>query len=594
MEKNVAIEVKSLNKKFKSGYGIFDVNFEVEYGKVFGYLGPNGAGKSTTLRILLGFMKADSGNSLLQYDIKDTKKPSIEQLVSYDSWTDSHKIQRKLGYVPGEIAFPIHMTGIELLKQIFKLRNMDDWEIVKKYIEYWEFNPNMKIKKMSKGMKQKVALIIAWMHNPDIIVLDEPTTGLDPLMQDKFIKLVKKSKDEGKAIILSSHIFSEIEKTCDYVSIIKRGKIISTINIKDIQYNDEKKYEVCFKNNINYETINSPNWEIIDVEKNSIFVLIKNENINKFISLLSKNEISFIKEHPLNLEQYFMKYYKNEITKDVVKINNTYKPKKRTSKNCKVSLELLRDTSRKSIWLWTFMTFVPVLMILIAFAVLLTNPSISSQIESGKTTWNILISNMVVKMVASTTGIVYMLLLIYILISGNGLIASEVEKGTLVNLLTTNQSRKSIILSKMFTFLAFITLSCLIVYLTTLLGITLTGHVASVDLSLITIYFIGLYLLLVMISSISFISSCYFNKSAYSLSAAGGIAILFYIFYFISQIDDSVSFFKYLTLNSLYNPSFQSKSEIKSYLGQYFVMGIISISLYTSGYFIFRKKDLPL
>ncbi|WP_269077215.1 ABC transporter ATP-binding protein [Spiroplasma taiwanense] len=186
------------------------MNFLVKKGAVFGYLGPNGAGKSTTIRSLMGFIKPNSGASKI-LDL-NKKTENIEEIISYDSWTDSDKIQKIIGYVPGEIAFPENMTGIELLKMVFKLRNMSDWNDVKKQIYYWKFDPSLKIKKMSKGMKQKLALCIAWMHNPDIIILDEPTTGLDPLMQEKFVNLVKKSKKEGKTIILSSHIFSEIEK----------------------------------------------------------------------------------------------------------------------------------------------------------------------------------------------------------------------------------------------------------------------------------------------------------------------------------------------------------------------------------------------
>ncbi|ASP27933.1 ABC transporter ATP-binding protein [Spiroplasma corruscae] len=594
MKTNIAIEVTDLNKKFKSGYGIENINFKVEYGKVFGYLGPNGAGKSTTLRILMGFIKSDSGKSSIHYFKENNKEISIDELISYDSWTDSQKIQKKLGYVPGEIAFPIHMTGTELLKQVFKLRNMTNWDVVKKYIEYWEFNPNIKIKKMSKGMKQKVALIIAWMHNPDVIVLDEPTTGLDPLMQDKFIKLVKKTKEEGKAIILSSHIFSEIEKTCDYVSIIKRGKIISTINIKDIQYNDEKKYEISFKNKLGEKELESNDWKILETEKNSIYLVIENNKINTLLKKLSSYEVEFIKEHPLDLEQYFMKYYQNEVEKDVINTDNEYIPKKTNGKEHKISLELIKDTSKKSVYLWLFMTLLPILMIITSFIVVLNNPNFIEQINNGKTTWDMVINNLVVKLIASTTGIVYLLMLVYILVTGNGLIASEVEKGTLVNLLTTNQSRKSVVLSKIFTFVSYLSLSCLLFYITTIIGIISTGHSENINYAVITLYFVGLFLLLLMMSSISFIASSYFNKSAYSLSFAGGIIILFYVLFFIAQIDESVNFFKYLTLNTLYRTDYNKTNELIKYLPQDIVMLLISIGLYTSGYFIFIKKDLPL
>ncbi len=587
---NKAIEVKNLNKKFKSGYGIFDINFTVEYGKVFGYLGPNGAGKSTTIRSLMGFIKADSGSSNITY--KNKNEELINDIVSYDSWVDSNKVQRNLGYVPGEISFPIHMTGIDLLKQIFRLRNMSDWNDVRKLIDYWEFNPNMKIKKMSKGMKQKVALVIAWMHNPDIIVLDEPTTGLDPLMQDKFVKLVQKSKEEGKAIILSSHIFSEIEKTCDYVAIIKRGKIVSTVDVKDIQYNEEKTYEIKFKNEVDEQKIISHKWKVKSFENNIMFVVVENKDINDFIQTISHNDIEFIKEHPLDLEQYFMKYYQNEIEKDVIeKLDNI--ELKSGAKKSFVSFELIKDTSRKSFWLWFFMTIIPTIMSIVVFSVMFNNQSVLDKVASG-VSWEIIINGAITSLITSTTGIAYLLILVYLLVTGNSLVAGEVEKGTMVNLLTTNQSRKSVLLTKMLTHISFLVLSIFILFITSISTIGILGKGSEINFGLIGMYFIGLFLIILLMSSISFLSSCYFNKSAYSLATAGGIAIIFYVLYFVSKINESVEFLKYFSLNTLFTIDYTEVGQVGKYLGQYLSMFILSIGLYTTSYFVFTKKDLPL
>ncbi|AKX33896.1 ABC transporter ATP-binding protein [Spiroplasma litorale] len=325
--KNNINKIENLEKKFKSGYGIENINFIVKPGRVFGYLGPNGAGKSTTIRSLMGFIKPNSGSSI----IKKRNENEIENIISYDSWNDKDHTQKIIiGYVPGEIAFPQHMTGLNLLKMVFKLRNMTNWEIVKQNILYWEFDPNLKIKKMSKGIKQKLALVIAWMHNPDIIILDEPTTGLDPLMQEKFIALVKKSKNEGKVIIMSSHIFSEIEKTCDTVAIIKKGKIVSLIDIEDIKYNNEKTYEVKFIKDMKVETIESNLWKI-DSFKDNIFIFnVKNKNVNNFLEFISKQKVEFLKEHPLDLEKYFMTYYENEVStlvkENIDKFEHNIKP----------------------------------------------------------------------------------------------------------------------------------------------------------------------------------------------------------------------------------------------------------------------------
>ncbi|QEH62038.1 ABC transporter ATP-binding protein [Spiroplasma chinense] len=600
--KKEAIVVENLNKRFKSGYGVFDINFNVQYGKVFGYLGPNGAGKSTTIRSLMGFIKPDSGTSTVMIEnVADAKQEQnedslIAQLTQFDSWTDANKVQRNIGYVPGEIAFPIQMTGIELLKQIFKLRNMTNWDDVRKYIDYWEFNPNMKIKKMSKGMKQKVALVIAWMHNPDIIVLDEPTTGLDPLMQEKFVKLVQKSKEEGKAIILSSHIFSEIERTCDYVSIIKRGKIISTIDIKDIQYNDEKTYEVKFKSKVDKKTFDNKNFEVKSFENNTLTVVVENKHINDFIKLVSGFDLEFIKEHPLNLEQYFMKYYQNEIETDVVDSLDNIELKSSNKKSI-ISFELIKDTIRKSAGLWFFMTALPTIMIIIAFSVLINNPNLPVQVSpeaANGLTWNQILMQTSQGLITSSTGISYLLLLVYVLVTGNSLVASEVDKGTMVNLLTTNQSRKSVILTKMLTFINSLFVSILIQFLATTITVSAWGQGANLDFGVLAMNYLGLFLILFAVSAIAFFSSTWFNKSSASIGAAAGIAILFYVLYFVSMIDDSVAFFKYFSLNTLFNVDYTSVGQVGKYLAQYLVLLGVGIGLYVGSYFVFTKKDLPL
>ncbi|MBR5504153.1 MAG: ATP-binding cassette domain-containing protein, partial [Methanobrevibacter sp.] len=164
------ISIENFTKDYGDNKGVFDVSLSIEQGEVYGYLGPNGAGKSTTLRHLMGFSKPDLGNL------------SISDL---DCWKDKTTIKKDVGYLPGEIALPDDMTGMEYLKLIDKLRKTNDLTYAYELIEYFEIDTSVKIKSMSKGMKQKIAIIMAFMHNPQILLLDEPTSGLDPLMQEK-------------------------------------------------------------------------------------------------------------------------------------------------------------------------------------------------------------------------------------------------------------------------------------------------------------------------------------------------------------------------------------------------------------------------
>ena len=216
-KKNI-ISVRNLTKDYGNNQGVFDISFDVKQGEVFGFLGPNGAGKTTTIRNLLGFIKGDAGNC---------------SILDLDCWKNPSEIQKNIGYVAGEIALPDSVNGQKLIEQIAKMRGCTLARATE-LCEYFDINPKNKIKRMSKGMKQKIALVLAFMHEPEIILLDEPTSGLDPLMQEKFCDLILREKKRGKTILLSSHIFSEVEKTCDRVIIIKQGKIITEVEMKDV------------------------------------------------------------------------------------------------------------------------------------------------------------------------------------------------------------------------------------------------------------------------------------------------------------------------------------------------------------------------
>lgn len=213
---NDAIAIRHLTKDYGMNKGVFNVTLSIGHGETYGYLGPNGAGKTTTMRHLMGFCKPQYGTVC------------IEGMVC---WHEQKKIQKRVGYLPGEISFPDDMTGISYLKLITQMRNSSDFSYAKNLLERFEVNPVMRFRNMSKGTKQKIGIVAAFMHDPQILLLDEPTNGLDPLMQNIFIELVLEEKKKGKTILLSSHIFSEIEKTCDRVGMIRNGELIRETTI---------------------------------------------------------------------------------------------------------------------------------------------------------------------------------------------------------------------------------------------------------------------------------------------------------------------------------------------------------------------------
>lgn len=227
-----AISIENLVRDYGNGKGVFDISFHVNQGEAFGFLGPNGAGKTTTIRHLMGFLKPRSG------------KCTIDGL---DCWSGRDKVQARLGYIPGEISFFDDMSGAEFLRFIAEYRKLGTQNRKEELLERFELDPKSKIKKMSKGMKQKIGIVAAFMHDPDILILDEPTSGLDPLMQNRFIDLVAEEKKHGKTILMSSHMFEEVERTCDRIGIIRNGRMVAVDYAKALRERHTRSYTVTLE-----------------------------------------------------------------------------------------------------------------------------------------------------------------------------------------------------------------------------------------------------------------------------------------------------------------------------------------------------------
>ncbi len=228
-----AIQIENLVRDYGDGKGVFDVSFHVDQGEAFGFLGPNGAGKTTTIRHLMGFLKPRAG------------KCTIDGM---DCWSERDKVQTRLGYIPGEISFFDDMSGTEFLRFIADYRRIGTHGRTQELLELFELDPKSKIKKMSKGTKQKLGIVAAFMHDPDIILLDEPTSGLDPLMQNRFVNFVAKEKEQGKTILMSSHIFEEVERTCDRIGIIRKGRMIAVDSAAALRERHTRSYTVTLEN----------------------------------------------------------------------------------------------------------------------------------------------------------------------------------------------------------------------------------------------------------------------------------------------------------------------------------------------------------
>lgn len=299
------IEVQNLTKDYGHGRGVFDVSIHVDKGEVFGFLGPNGAGKSTTIRHLMGFSKPDKGSTKIE---------------GYETFNKYYEILNHVGYIPGEIALPQGLTGWEFLRMMQDLQKIHDEKRLNYLLDLFELNDIIlkdETKRMSLGIKRKLAIVAAFMSDPDVLILDEPTSGLDPVMQEVFVKFIHEEKKRGKTILLSSHIFSEIDSTCDRIAIIKDGRIVSEFVADDLKHATRKFYTIEFNtNNDLTEFLDKvrrlSSFQIYNEEETKCFISIEDKELNNLIDLLSEYEVKSFSNKRESLEDYFMKFYKED------------------------------------------------------------------------------------------------------------------------------------------------------------------------------------------------------------------------------------------------------------------------------------------
>lgn len=290
----VIISIKNLTKDYGNGRGIFDISFDVKKGVVFGYCGTNGSGKTTTLRHIMGFLKPDSGSVTVK---------------GLDAWKNAEEIKKYIGYVPGEIAFPQVESGSDFLKIQAEMIGLSDMSKAERIINALQLDPTANLRRMSKGMKQKTALVAAFMHSPEIIILDEPTTGLDPLMRDVFINIIKAEKARGATIIMSNHMFDELEETCDYVGFIKDGHLIDVVDMEKLHNQPYRDYVVGFADKKGFDEADTSQVEVLNKDENKLTITVRVglEKINGMIRELRKHNIKLFTEKHHTLEEYFMK-----------------------------------------------------------------------------------------------------------------------------------------------------------------------------------------------------------------------------------------------------------------------------------------------
>lgn len=285
------IETEHLTKDYGKGRGVFDVSFEVKQGEVFGFLGPNGAGKTTTIRQLMGFVKPGGGTARIQ---------------GKDCFREREQIQKKLGYLPGETAFMDEMKGEEFIRLIGKLKGIHDFSRAEELIRQFELDPSGRIGRTSKGTRQKIGIICAFMQRPEILILDEPTSGLDPLMQNRFIELLLEEKEKGTTIFLSSHIFEEIERTCDRTAFIRNGRIVAVEQMEHMRKNRRKIYEITLEEEQEAQKFAG---KFPGAACSGRCVTVETAELGRLIQELARTKVTDLKTRSQSLEELFLSYY---------------------------------------------------------------------------------------------------------------------------------------------------------------------------------------------------------------------------------------------------------------------------------------------
>lgn len=290
------IEIKNLTKYYGKSRGIIDVSFNVKEGEIFGFIGPNGSGKSTTIRTLLSLIYPTSGSAAIFG--KDCIKYAPE-------------IAREVGYLPSEVFYYDKMKVIDLLKYAASFYKKDCSKRIKELAEILDLDLKRKIDDLSFGNKKKVGIVQSLLHEPKLIILDEPTSGLDPLMQQKFFDLLLAENKKGAAILLSSHVLSEVQRLCSRVAIIKEGKIIKLEKISDLTENNYKKFKIKTKEEIGKDYFELVGINNLKIEGKEVSFLFKG-NINHILKKISDLEILNIWIEEPGLEEIFIHYYEKE------------------------------------------------------------------------------------------------------------------------------------------------------------------------------------------------------------------------------------------------------------------------------------------
>ncbi len=288
-----AIETSGLTKFYGKSRGIVDLDISIKEGELFGYLGPNGAGKTTTIRCLLGLIYPTKGSA---------------SIFGMDIVENSTAIRSRTGYVSGDPYFYPKMTGRETLNYVAQLHSGQPAVLRDKLVDHLDLDVSKRCKDLSRGNRQKLAIVLGLMHDPDLLILDEPTLGLDPIMQKEFYGILKDFRDRGKTVFLSSHILGDVDKTCERVGIIKEGRLMTVENVVELESKKVHRVRATFTKAYRKEDFKLPGVTVVEANDRMIELKVAGE-IDAVIKVLGKNTLVDLDFEHASLEEVFLEFY---------------------------------------------------------------------------------------------------------------------------------------------------------------------------------------------------------------------------------------------------------------------------------------------
>lgn len=295
------VDVDHLTRRFGERRGITDVSFTIAPGEVFGFLGPNGAGKSTTIRLLLGLYRPTSGRM---------------RVFDHDPTHESVPILRRVGYLPGELALHPKLTGAQHLERIARIRDQTDVGYRDELVRRFGAQLDQPVRALSKGNRQKIGLVLAFMHRPELLVLDEPTSGLDPLMQNEFARLIRETVDDGRTVLLSSHDLEEVQELAHRVAIIKEGRIVVTDTVEGLRRTAPRTVEFRFNHPVTAAEFQQlPGVEVRGIDDGRVTLSVTGA-VSELLTVAGNLGAVDVSARRADLDELFLGFYRDEQSGD--------------------------------------------------------------------------------------------------------------------------------------------------------------------------------------------------------------------------------------------------------------------------------------